>query len=647
MALRNFKGVRSLEVNFGDITNITGDNATGKTTIFDAFTWLLFGKNSEDAKDFNIKTLDEHNNPIHRLDHEVAAVLDVDGREVKLRRVFKEKWVKKRGEEKAEFTGHETEFFVDDVPLQQQEYRARVDFMINENLAKLITNPLYFNEQKWQDRRAVLEAIAGSITNEEIAGGAKDFEDLIDQLNGVSLADFKKKIQARKKLIKDNLDMIPTRIEECNRNMPESSDYKAIEKSIAEKQSEIGNIDAQIENGSKAYDAEFKKIQAKQQEKFALETKLAELRQSGGQAKRNKITELQGIISGLDTQIRSEQRTIENNDSTIKSNKSRIDALTQRNNLIRTQWNEENAKTLVVDEHSLNCPTCKQALPETEQNNIRERLTRNFNSSKQTKLSDIEKEGGTNKATIEKLASEVSHLQEVNLKAQSSLDDLLNKREGYKEDLAKVQEWPESDSPDIEKLQKQISEFIIPTTPVIDNRELKARKVVLSQEIDALRQCLASKDQIDKLSARIKELEAEESWQSQELAGLEKTEFTIDAFSKAKIETIEGRINGKFSLVKFKMFEQQINGGETECCECMVNGVPYNDVNTAGKINAGIDIINALTDHYNVNAPVWIDNRESVIRILPCKSQIINLIAVKDRKLEVFREMKLETAAMS
>jgi DNA repair exonuclease SbcCD ATPase subunit len=97
LTLTNFKGIRSFSVIFNDITNIFGANTSGKTTLKDAFLWLFFGKDSSDRKDFEIKTLDEHNNPYHNLDHEVEAVIDLDGEEIIIRRSMREKWTKKRG----------------------------------------------------------------------------------------------------------------------------------------------------------------------------------------------------------------------------------------------------------------------------------------------------------------------------------------------------------------------------------------------------------------------------------------------------------------------------------------------------------------------------------------------------------------------
>lgn len=645
MQLLNFKGVRNLNINFGKTTNITGENGTGKTSIFDAFTWCMFGKNSEDAKEFNIKTLDKDNNPIHRLEHEVTVTLAQDGREFKFRRLHKEKWVKKKGESEAEFSGHETSFFIDDVPLNQKEYQARVDQMMNENIAKMITSPTYFNSLKWQDRRGVLEAMAGAISNAEIAGTNKAFIELLEKVGNDKLVDFKKKINAKKTPIMASLEMIPTRIDEAERSKPEVKDWDAIQVSIDGKKKEMAGIESAMQDRNKAYELEYNSIRQKQNDKFQLETQLQTAKQQTGAAKRAKIAELSGEISSLESDIRNHQRVIESTNKATEANKSRIESLTATNDSLRKQWDVENAKTITIDEHALNCPTCKQALPESEQGNITDKLTTNFNTSKQAKLTDITKQGKTNKETIETLLTE----NEANAVSVSIYQDAIGKAEGklnnLKEDLEVVKGWPENESPEVARLQAEIAAIVIPSTPTVDISDLKAKKDILSDDINSLAQVLNDKAQIDKLNARICELKEEESKQANELAEIERMEFVIAEFSKAKIETIEARINGKFKLVKFKMFSKNINGGEEECCECMVNGVPYSDVNTAGKINAGLDIINALTEHYNISAPVFIDNRESVVNILPCKSQIINLRVLKGAKLTVEIEQQSEALA--
>lgn len=652
MQLRNFKGVRDLTVDFDDITNIIGDNATFKSTIFDAFTWLSWGKNSFDKKDFNIKTLDKNNQAIPKLEHEVMAILSLDGRHIKLARILKEKWTKKRGSLTSEFTGHETEYFADDVPLSQSQFDEKINSFLNENIAKLITNPLYFNQMDWKNRRVVLEAIAGEITNNTIlekiatSQNGSAIANLTNILgSGKKLDDYKKEIAVKKKKIKDQLETIPTRIDESNRSMPQVQDYAAIESQIKSKVGQIEAIEVEMENKSKSFQTVFDAIRVKQEALNDLKIQYGQAESKNKSAKSNTLADLDGKIRSAETIHSNFQSELEENIKSIQVNREKIETLNGENSKLRDKWEVENAKELVINEHEFNCPTCQQLLPEGDREKRRATLTANFNTNKSKILNDIEQSGQNNKSTITQLETKNSALVDSQVTLKEKMEDGYKALKAFKDERTKVYSEVVGESPEMLDLKSKIDAFVIPPSPVIDNSELKNKKMVISSEIDSLKEALSSREQIAKINARIQELETEEGTLSQELADLENTEFTIDAFSKAKIETLESKINHRFSLVKFKMFEQQINGGESECCECMVNGVPYSDVNTAGKINAGIDIINTLTEHYKVNAPVWVDNRESTIRILPCKSQIINLVAQKDAKLTITKQSNKELAA--
>lgn len=632
--LLNFKGIRNLKFDFGKITNISGDNGTGKSTVFDAFTWLLFGKNSNDDKDFNIKTLDEHNNPIHRLEHIVSAQIEIDGKVIDFKRVYKEKWVKKKGEEVQEFSGHETLFFVDDVPLSQTEYKSRVDFILNESIAKMITSPTYFNSLKWQERRKVLETMAGSITNEEVAGSNQSFKDLLVLIGGEDLDKYKKKISAKKALLKESLSKIPTRIDEAKLSMPEAADYTQIEKRIEELNLEIKEVEGKLEDKTKAFETEYQAIQNKQSELHQLKMKLSDAEGRNKYSKQEQLTDIGEQIRLAENSISTAKGSQTSNENQIKAWQAEIDRLIQANNILRDDWTKENARTLEIDVNSFNCPTCKQSLPESEIELKRSQFTENFNNDKKGKLDRINATGATNKAEIEKLKQKIKDLEEFNVSLATSVNESEAILSSLKQSKVEVENSPVVDTEEIVSLRKEIEGFIIPGTPIVDNAELKSKRQDLQNELLRQRSSLSTRDQRQKIESRIKDLEQEEQTQSQELASLEREEFTIAEFSKAKIETIESRINGKFNIVKFKMFESQINGGESETCECLVNGVPYSDVNTAGKIQAGIDIINALSKHNNINAPIFIDNRESIVRIPDCDSQIINLIVKVGSPLE-------------
>lgn len=286
LRINNFKGIRTLEVNFNHTTDISGKNEEGKSTIFDAFSWLLFGKNSEDVQDFTIKN--SVDTSLNKLDHEVIGVLDVDGSEVTLKRVYKEKWTNKRGSPVAEFTGHETTYFYNDVPCSQSEYKAKIDAIIPESLAKLLTNPFAFNSLKWEQRREVLVKIAGDVQDSDIINGNEAFEALLHLLNGKSLNEFKKEISAKKKKIRETLDLIPARIDESNRRKPEPQDFDFLEKSITNKKKLIENLDTAISDKVKAHREESIKVIQMQNDLNRLKLQLQNLEAEAKENRRKK-----------------------------------------------------------------------------------------------------------------------------------------------------------------------------------------------------------------------------------------------------------------------------------------------------------------------------------------------------------------------
>ena len=182
LTLQNFKGIKGFILDAdGQNSNVFGNNGTGKSTLFDAFTWLLFGKNSRDEKDFGIKTLDANGNVIPRIEHRVSAVIEHNGQKLQLTRTYKERWRKQRGAAEAVMVGNTTEYAYGPVgaatPINASEYARVINNLIDEKIFKLITDPLYFNERlSWQERRQLLMQICGDITDEDIVKSNAELE---------------------------------------------------------------------------------------------------------------------------------------------------------------------------------------------------------------------------------------------------------------------------------------------------------------------------------------------------------------------------------------------------------------------------------------------------------------------------------------
>lgn len=264
LSLVNFKGVRSFDVSFdSDVVTITGGNATGKTTLYDAYLWLLFGKDSAGRGDgnggFNVKTLDKNGKPIYRLEHSVTGVFDVDGREIKLQRCLVEKWNKVNGTTD-EVMKDETQFFINDVRCgTKKEYQAEISEIIPEDVFRLITNPFAFNALKPEIQKGMLMEMAGTITNEEVAVLDDSFVALLEELDGKPLVTFLKELSAKKKACKDVLAVIPSNIDTAQRLCPTSENWEEIEAELESKKKLLADVDAKITDKSKASEEEYKR----------------------------------------------------------------------------------------------------------------------------------------------------------------------------------------------------------------------------------------------------------------------------------------------------------------------------------------------------------------------------------------------------
>ena len=658
-----FKGIKSMNLNFDSTTtNIFGENGIGKTTIFDAFTWLLFGKDSQGNSDskFDIKTLNEDNTVIEKVDHEVHAVILMNGRSVKLARIFREKWEKKRGDLLSTFTGHETVCFFDGIPVSITEYNKRVGEIINENLFRIITNPLHFNSLNWKDRRNVIIDMAGEISFGDIFDQATTIQNkgemsrLISLLNeGKSIEDIKTKTAHEKKTINDQLKQIPTRIDEVRKGMPEAIDFDAISKEIQDHKKSIESIDKQIADKSLALQGVFdanKALTTKINEHKTKQNNIVFKAQQTEQkrvndanlSRSNKESELRIANSELSS-LKTELQRAENDLSIQGKITAKETAISNK----QAEWYTENAKEYQAKEGCLICPAygheCGDDQATSKHVNLKEIARESFMTAKSEKLSSITTEGkelskqltqlktdlATHNSKIEQMKADVDSKQVQVNKLNSELQLMPIETEGtvIKESIA---EWVE-----LEKQIKLIEPTIQEVAPVDNSALIESKKTIQSQ-IDILNDKLRDKATIEKDEKRIAQLLEEEKELAQKVSTLEGDEFAIQTFTKAHMSEIDKRVNRRFKFVKFKLFEKQINGSEIECCEALVDGVPFNSgLNNAARINAGIDIINALCEKNNVSAPVFLDNRESVNKVIETKSQIINLIVSNDKQLTI------------
>lgn len=648
LKLVNFKGIKKFDLNAnGEDLNVFGENGTGKTTLFDAFVWLLFDKDSANRSTgkMGIKTKDDQGNEIHKLNHEVEGVLLVDGQQVTLKKIYEEKWTKQRGAEQAEHTGHTTKYFIDEVPSKRKEYEEFIKDIVDENIFKLLTNPKYFNEVLNDNkRRDLLLEVAGDITDEDVLNSDDKLLELKEALGNRTVEKHKEMVRGKLTEINKELDRIPIRIDEINRGLPDTNglDKTEINSKLDTLLNDIEGKNEQInsiKNGSET--------NALKQKISDIDLKISNVRNEHTQNEQQELFKLKTRLQEEQSNLNILRNDLRGQEQQKQSNDSRIKEFEQQMSDLREQFKEQNA--LEFDHESeCSCPTCGQDLPEEQM----EETEAKFKKNKSDLLEKINAKG------IE-LKGKVEELQEENKKLQKDID--------------KITEQGKKKASDIERLETKINEAESTVKPIEDNSDfikLSEEKQSLEQQIKQLEQSvdesvLLVKQEIDELAEqqkqfqldlsklsqselsqkRIKELESQEEKLNEEYEQLSKELFLTEEFTRTKVNMLEANINNKFKYARFKLFEQQINGGLREVCETTFEGVPYSGgLNNAAQINIGLDIINTLSNHYGVQAPIFVDNAESVNELLDIESQLISLVVSTDKQLRIETKTEKEVA---
>ena len=630
LELLNFKGLKSFTINLNGDVVIRGDNATGKTTVFDSVCWLLFGKDSLDRADFEIKTLDG-GEPIHKVNHEVTATFTLDeGGTVELKRVYREKYSSPRGGD-ITLTGHTTDYFVDGVPKKEKEYKEIVNTLIDESIFKLITNPLYFNETySWQNRRKLLLEMCGDIDDISVINSRDDLRRLAELLEGRTVDDHRKVVAAKKTAINKELDMIPVRIDEAMRNKPEiASDKAKLIRDIETLSAGIDEVEKQkaiIQNGFSSTEKESKIRDINRQ----LEGQSSKVLSDYHKQKQRLRDEYEASLTKLKMVEVDRDRCADRRDELNKE----IERESKRIITLQSEFDTFNAQQFNKE----SCPTCGQALPADKQ----EILEAEFNTNKSKKLEEWK---GLIESAV-KLKANYEEQQEIMV---SKIDSLTTEASQYNDAYnVKFKEYEAYSEPNLEDdpvyadLKAQLFLLEIDDEPGADTEKLtklaeelssmKSKKAELETELNKFKL-------IDDINHRIFELENQQEKLVAEKNALDEASFLMDEFIKAKVNMLEENINSRFKLARFKMFNVMLNGNVEECCETTYKGVPYRSMNNAARINVGLDIINALTSYYKVNAPVFIDNAEAVTEFVPVNSQTIKLIVDESEPQLVVKEV--------
>lgn len=637
LTLNNFKGIKSfvLEAD-GESVSIFGDNATGKTTIFDAFTWLLFDKDSQNRKDFEIKTLDANNEAKHGLDHSVEGVFDIKGKKLTLKKVYSEKWTKKRGSAEKQFTGHTVDHFINGVPATAREYSGCIAEITDENIFKLLTSPKYFNEQMhWQDRRRLLIEVCGDVSDEDVIDSNKSLLKLKDILGDHSLDDYRKIVAARKNEINKELEKLPVRIDEVTQGLPDLAelDRKLLEASIKKLETKIEEKEEQKRSiasggGASQLRAELAELNSKMLE---LKNQLREEEDARLEPARAEMKRLLDERSRLESEVSGLERKISNLESTVESENTEIARM-------RDKWHAEDAKVFEFEDKET-CPSCGQSLPADQVNAARDKAAADFNQEKAEKLNDISTRGKEAKAKVEAAEAELKELKTKHEQTEAELKQIIDEQLQLTMKPGKAVD-PESDpgyQAMVEQktaLETKIADLNAGNTELLTATEQEIAELKASVREIGLE--LAKFEQQENGQKRIKELEAREKELAGQYETLEQELFLTEEFIRSKVKLLEEKINGRFEMARFKLFNVQINGGIEECAETLYQGVPYPNLNNGSKINIGLDVTRTLSEHFDFEPPIFIDNKEAVTSLIDVNAQVIALVvSEKDKKLRI------------
>ncbi len=663
MHIQNFKGCKDRKIEFGDKTRIFGANATGKTTIFDAFTWLLFGKDSLGSSDFDIRPLNADGNMINNIEISVEAKISVDGDEYDLKKVQKQNLVKKRGTDTREFQGNVNEFEINGYPKAQKEFKEFISGIVKEDVFNLITNPSAFNALHWEEQREILMKIVGCPSNVEIAKTfGEKYALLIPELKIASTDDILKKYKkARIELKKDEKEL-PSRIDEASKSLV-IADVGALEIEKLAKEVALQKVEDELSGGN----GKLEEINSKRQEIMNLKFRISEIQNEENQKLFDKSKALRDDLISKEDTLRSVKREIAENNSEIKTVHSKYEWAVKEVKRLQEEWKAEKVKKFpemipmepIPDSASV-CPTCGQNLPEDViQKNIENYEKKKqayedkyvndliqFKERKKNKISEIETAGTEAASDRDKCKSREEELRKSMVELDSKLEEAQKAYDSVQEELNRYPKTADiSENADykatVEKISVLEKEIESMSSDTPGRAELEAKKAVLKDEIIKIAGKILAADNTE-TKKRIAELEAEQKEVGQKIANQEKMIDLTDDFIRSKSAMVAADVNEKFNVVSFKLFEDQINGGLKETCECTVNGVPLSSLNNGHRIIAGLDIIQSLSNLYAVSCPIFVDNAESIndFNVPKMDAQMIHLTVTDDKELKVESEDK-------
>lgn len=604
---------------------IGGKNDAGKTSLLDGFLWLINGKNQNNEK-FSPKPLDKNNQERLGLEPEIEAELLIDGVPTLLKRVQEEKWTTPRGQLEKTRGNDTTKYYIDSVPKKEKEWTEFWEQVATDQLLLSLVNLKYFMMMNWKERRQILISMTG-LTDDEIISKDPNLKEISDILSGKSVDDMKKILAGQKKDITKQIEGVPGRIQEnvdaierlALGDMTKESvatSLTAYEKSVADKQQQLNTV----KNGNAA---------------LKYQEELSQIRLMMAEGKANFLSNENMDTHSLQAEVNESQQIVNNFRKSVNEKESDLYRLEQAlsekqryREILLISYKELNSKVATTtsetfDDHQTVCPTCSQDLPRNKVDTLMEE----FNFSKSEKLTQYMKQieenktaGKQTKADILSLEKELTATQLAVQTVKSDLEKATQQLDAINNKLTNEkgnQETFETSEIYINLTQKEAQLQMKISNSTSDNsqaiREATEALNTETRSLDALKGALASFEHAEEFNKRINELKKLDSELKAQNLDIQRKQFLIDEFIRTKVKMLEESINNNFSLVKFKLFDLQKNGGLNEVCEATVNGVEYSSgLNTSARVKADIDIINALSKHFGYSLPVFIDNAEGI-----------------------------------
>lgn len=622
ITLQNFKKSRNVTINFTHNVVISGGNETGKSTIYDAYLWCLFGVTNR--PDTTVQTLDSKNNVIHKLETSVSLVINYnDERDIKIERRLSERY-KAENTVEEKFLGTTQTRLIDDVPYSVSAFRDKLNSLCNFDDWFLLSNINIFWSYKVDERRRILMSLAGEINESELMQNYPAVYKGV-MIEKKELSEMLKQWNTTRKKANDELQTIPAKVQ-AQDALKVVDDFDVVEEDKKKIDLQLANVDAALQ-GVVTNTAE----QQEYENKLATENdKYNKAREQWQTNHFQMVDEAFKNVTAASESLHEAKRLQKEHSDTHVNNKTKISELTNEFNKLMQQWKDVNEKEFNFAKTDV-CPVCGRPYTDEMKEQEYENAVNEFNTHKSNKLTEIQNKATEihNQITVLKglvntylLVTSVSDNNNIKTR-QETYNNLVNKRS----ELQSLT-WEQSS----EKADADASlKAIVATKPllVVDttHEENKLKKKELTKKRDDLIKRLSGRDNNKRIEEEKVKLDKRSRELAQIVADCNEVIRQIKEYKKNKIAVVESKVNSFFSLIRWKFYEQNItNDDEKEICKAIDrNGVDYNSTNDGTVINMGIDIINGISKAKDIYVPLFVDRKESVENALPSIQQAIYL----------------------